>query len=245
MKKKIYKVLTVVLVIGLVVGCAGVVRHQVDLHKGAQDYADAEAIAGFSIPSGAVQEPEKAEQPEQDQEPEAPAEEALPAPVQALRGLDLEALQEVNGEAGGWLRIPGIAISYPLMFGGDNDYYLNHTWKKETSAVGSIFLDCRNNSDFQDFNTLVYGHRMRNESMFGLLAGYKDLEFWKRRPACTSWTSGGSPATTFSRPMRSVSWSGPTAWTSRPTRRRRTSSPLPWRARPLTRVWCPPPRTRF
>ena len=45
MKKKIYKVLTVVLVIGLVVGCAGVVRHQVDLHKGAQDYADAEAIA--------------------------------------------------------------------------------------------------------------------------------------------------------------------------------------------------------
>lgn len=183
MKKKVYKVLTVVLVIGLVVGCAGVVRHQVDLHKGAQDYADAEAIAGFSIPSGVVQEPEKAEQPEQDQEPEAPAEEALPAPVQALRGLDLEALQEVNGEAGGWLRIPGIAISYPLMFGGDNDYYLNHTWKKETSAVGSIFLDCRNNSDFQDFNTLVYGHRMRNESMFGLLAGYKDLEFWEKAPS--------------------------------------------------------------
>lgn len=174
-KKTLHIVLTVVLTIALVVGCVGVIRHQMDLHKGAQDYADAEALAGISEQP----EAEETESPPEEDQPQ----ETVPEAVEALRAIDLKALQEINGEVGGWLQIPGIEISYPLMFGGDNDYYLNHTWKKEVSAVGSVFLDCRNHSDFQDFNTLVYGHRMRNESMFGLLAGYKDLDFWKNAPS--------------------------------------------------------------
>lgn len=182
MKKPLYLGLTVVLVIGLVVGCVGVVHHQVDLHKGAQDYADAEALAGFRLPKGEEQTPEQTGQPEEPADQETP-EETIPAAVQSLRGLDLEALQQVNPEVGGWLQIPGIEISYPLMFGADNDYYLTHTWKKEVSAVGSVFLDCRNNTDLEDFNTIVYGHRMRNESMFGLLAGYKDQSFWEDAPS--------------------------------------------------------------
>lgn len=56
-------------------------------------------------------------------------------------------------------------ISYPLVQGADNDYYLTHTWNQNSSAVGAIFMDCRCSADFSGFNTIVYGHRMNNGSM--------------------------------------------------------------------------------
>ena len=90
-------------------------------------------------------------------------------------GMDLSPLQEVNADVVGWIEIPGV-LSYPLLQGGDNAYYLTHAWNGEENAAGAVFLDCRADACLGDFNTLIYGHRMRNGTMFGSLKHYKDAE---------------------------------------------------------------------
>ncbi|WP_143072717.1 class B sortase [Oscillibacter sp. PC13] len=100
----------------------------------------------------------------------------------ALRNMDFTALREVNSDVLGWITIPGTAVSYPLLQGTDNQYYLKHTWKKWSSAVGAIFLECQNSRDMSDFNTVVYGHRMNNGSMFASLKYYKKQSYWSAHP---------------------------------------------------------------
>ncbi len=87
--------------------------------------------------------------------------------------LDLAALRKVNREVIGWIEIPGTGISYPLMQGTDNEYYLTHTWNGRRSAVGAIFVDCRCTAGLDGFNTIIYGHRMNNGTMFAPLKYYR------------------------------------------------------------------------
>ena len=97
-------------------------------------------------------------------------------------GMDLSPLQEVNTDVVGWIEIPGI-LSYPLLQGGDNACYLSHAWNGEENAAGAVFLDFRADAGLGDFNTLIYGHRMRNGTMFGSLKHYKDADFWRENPS--------------------------------------------------------------
>ncbi len=101
---------------------------------------------------------------------------------EALAEIDLTALQAVNQDVAGWIMIPDTDISYPLLKGTDNIYYLNHTWEKSRNSVGAIFLDYRNNRPLHDFNSVIYGHKMNNQSMFGLLHQYKNEGFWAAHP---------------------------------------------------------------
>lgn len=100
----------------------------------------------------------------------------------ALRNMDFSALREVNRDVLGWILIPGSNVSYPIVQGSDNSCYLNHTWKKTRSSVGAIFLECQNSRDLSDFNTIIYGHRMNNRSMFGTLSQYKSQSYWANHP---------------------------------------------------------------
>ncbi len=101
----------------------------------------------------------------------------------ALSAMDFTALREANPEVIGWILIPGTTVSYPLLQGEDNEYYLNHTWKGRWSSVGAIFMECRNSPDLTDFHTIVYGHNMRNGSMFGALQSYRDQSFLTAHPS--------------------------------------------------------------
>ena len=114
----------------------------------------------------------------------SPAEEAPGdgAKEDAPSGMDLSPLQEVNTDVVGWIEIPGV-LSYPLLQGGDNAYYLSHAWNGEENAAGAVFLDYRADACLGDFNTLIYGHRMRNGTMFGSLKHYKDADFWRENPS--------------------------------------------------------------
>ena len=82
----------------------------------------------------------------------------------------------------GWILIPGTRVSYPVVQGTDNSYYLDHTWRGGKNSVGAIFMECRNSSDLSDFNTIIYGHRMNNRSMFGTLSQYKSRSYWQAHP---------------------------------------------------------------
>ena len=77
-----------------------------------------------------------------------------------------------------WLRIPDV-LDYPVVQGTDNSYYLHHTFRKEYNIAGSIFLDARNTADFSDSKNIIYGHNMRNGSMFHVLRKFQDLDFYQ------------------------------------------------------------------
>lgn len=88
--------------------------------------------------------------------------------------VDFEGLKKVNPDIAAWIEIPALGISYPVVRGTDNSYYLSHLFDGEYNSSGSIFVDCHNQPDFSDSNTIVYGHNMRNGSMFGTLDQYQD-----------------------------------------------------------------------
>ena len=109
-----------------------------------------------------------------------------------LKKMDFTSLRKVNGDILGWILIPHTAISYPLLQGEDNSYYLTHTYKKTTSVVGAIFMEYRCSPDLSDFNTIIYGHRMNNGSMFATLKNYRKQSYWKAHPSVYVTDDSGS-----------------------------------------------------
>lgn len=77
--------------------------------------------------------------------------------------------KEKNKDIVGWLTVDNTDIDYPLVQGEDNDYYLKHSLNNKESSGGWIYVDARNTIDDWDKNTIIYGHNMRNGSMFGTL----------------------------------------------------------------------------
>lgn len=115
---------------------------------------------------------------------EAPAETQAPLEEEAkfLLDMDLSPLQGANADVLGWIHITGGDISYPLLRSYDNRDYLYKTWEKKFSNAGSVFLECKNNRDLQDFNTVIYGHHMADGSVFAPLVNYRDPEYLSGHP---------------------------------------------------------------
>lgn len=94
----------------------------------------------------------------------------------------LDGLQEINPDVIGWIEIPDTNIDYPVVQGDDNQYYIDHTIYGTENAAGSIFMEMQNEGDFSDLVTFLYGHRMRDGSMFGNLKYYEDEAYWSEHP---------------------------------------------------------------
>ncbi len=93
-----------------------------------------------------------------------------------------EILTHINTDFAGWITIPGTNIDYPIVQGNDNTYYLTHSFKKERNSAGSIFLDYRINGDFEGKNSIIFGHHMRNDTMFAQINLFKSSYFSKLHP---------------------------------------------------------------
>ena len=83
--------------------------------------------------------------------------------------VDFKTLREKNQDTVGWLYVGSCGISYPIVQGEDNDYYMHHTFENTANASGAIIMDYRDNKYMKDWNTFIYGHNMKNGSMFGSL----------------------------------------------------------------------------
>ena len=106
--------------------------------------------------------------------------------------VDFEKLQSINQEVVGWIRFDNPKkISYPIVRGTDNDKYLTTTVEGKKNGAGSIFMDANNAADFTDRNTFIYGHNMKNGSMFGQLRKYKSVDFYKENPFFYIYTPDG------------------------------------------------------
>lgn len=90
-----------------------------------------------------------------------------------LAAVDVTSLKQKYPNTIGWLFFENEDISYPIMQTSDNAYYLNKSYDGTRSSSGSIFMDTYSDPDFSDFHSIIYGHNMKDLSMFGRLKYYK------------------------------------------------------------------------
>ena len=86
--------------------------------------------------------------------------------------IDWDKLKEINPDVRAWIRIKGTVLSYPIVQGKDNDHYLYYAITGEESGKGTVFIDYQNPAPFKNFNTIMYGHRMKDGSMFYPITNY-------------------------------------------------------------------------
>lgn len=99
------------------------------------------------------------------------------------RSNKVKELKGINSDIVGWLEIPDTNISYPILQGQDNSYYMKHNYKKEWTIDGSLFLDKDYDWEKPSDNLLIYGHNNRGSTdMFVDLLKYKNEEFYKEHP---------------------------------------------------------------
>lgn len=97
--------------------------------------------------------------------------------------LDWNELAKVNPDIYAWIYIPGTQVDYPvLQHPTDNTYYLNYNMNGTRGYPGCIYTEKENSKDFTDFNTVMYGHNMRNKTMFETLHYYEDKAFFVNNP---------------------------------------------------------------
>ena len=92
--------------------------------------------------------------------------------------IDFAGLRAQSADYVAWIYGPNTAINYPVAYTSDNFYYLDHIPGEIQNANGTIFIDCRNASDFSDQNTCIYGHNMNDGSMFASLRNYRDESYY-------------------------------------------------------------------
>ena len=137
---------------------------------------------------------EHVEVPEQAGEPEGPGtgeETGREDSSAVLPVVDFEALRENGPDIIGWLSLPDTAINYPVTQTDDNEYYLHHLYDGTYNKVGCLFADYENQADFSDRNTIIYGHNMRDGSMFAALNEYDEQGYFDGHPQMYLVTPGG------------------------------------------------------
>lgn len=185
-KKKKGGPLNVILTLGII-ACVGVIAYsgyqllstRLAYHEGESEYGSLQRYTTETAPGAGEEDSENREPAEA-----AVLEEETP-PIQ----VDFASLQAINPDIVGWLYMDALDISYPIVQGTDNDYYLHRTFEGKDNFAGSIFVEYRNSGDFSDCNTIIYGHNMKNQTMFGKLdflqnwEEYQDgMYFWILTP---------------------------------------------------------------
>lgn len=156
MNRKLRNVMIAILVVVAAAAAAYVIYYAVTLDQNENVYEK-------------VQKTVKKDTPEQ-----AESEEKEPVQIP----IDFAALREINPEVYAWIQIPGTNVDYPILQRASDDaYYLDHTIDGTQGLPGSIYTEGCNSQDFTDFNTVIYGHDMRDGSMFADLHKYMDNTF--------------------------------------------------------------------
>ena len=96
--------------------------------------------------------------------------------------IDWGGLKAENSDIIGWIEVPAVRIQYPVLQGESNDEYLHKTVNGEWRTAGSIFLDSENSPQMTDKHSIIYGHNMRNGSMFASLRNFNEQEVYDSCP---------------------------------------------------------------
>lgn len=113
---------------------------------------------------------------DKEEESEEAVDEGVPISV------DFDRLRLNNEDVKAWLYCKDTLINYPVAQAADNDYYLHRLLNGTYNSAGTLFMECTNQEDFSDWNTLIYGHNMKNNTMFGTLTDYRDQKYYDEHP---------------------------------------------------------------
>lgn len=103
--------------------------------------------------------------------------------------INFQDLININSDFIGWIKIEDTNINYPIVQGTNNTYYLKHSFYKEYSNAGSIYMDATANSNFSSKNTFIYGHYTSDGSMFGQIGKYMKQDFYDKHKEIYIYTS--------------------------------------------------------
>lgn len=92
--------------------------------------------------------------------------------------VDFEKLKQENNDIVGWIYCENTKINYPVVQGKDNEEYVHRLVNKKEGSSGTLFMDYRNDSNITEGNTIIYGHNMKNGTMFATIKKYKDESFY-------------------------------------------------------------------
>lgn len=112
--------------------------------------------------------------------------------LREMKQVDFAALKQVNTDVVAWISAEESIIDYPVVQGADNEYYLTHLFNGSKNKLGSLFVDYRTPGDFSERSTVIYGHNMKDGSMFATLTQYKDQDYYKSHPAMQLYTPDGA-----------------------------------------------------
>lgn len=118
----------------------------------------------------------KAEQAEKEAEEENPYQDVV------FPEVDFASLAEINSDLVGWIYVPDTHVNYPIAQAEDNVYYLERMFNRHINDSGCIYLDARDARDLSSLNSIIYGHNMKDESMFHDLLKYKKQKFYDEHP---------------------------------------------------------------
>lgn len=106
--------------------------------------------------------------------------------------VDFDKLKKTNQDVVAWIQFDEPEkINYPVVQGEDNDKYLYTTFEGKKNSSGTLFMDAYNNGAFEDRNTFIYGHNMKNGSMFGQLRKFKTKDYYEQNPYFYIYTPDG------------------------------------------------------
>ena len=176
MKKWLKIVLIIILFCVFLFSTWQVIDILMEYRKGTQTYESLEHYV--SIPETVPQDTVS-----QKDTPEIPTMETLPEEAESpFPKVNFDALKAINEDVIGWIYIPDTRVNYPIVQGENNDQYLYHLLTGEYNSSGSIFLDANVSADFSGRNSIIYGHNMKNKSMFADTVEYKKQEFYDTHP---------------------------------------------------------------
>lgn len=151
--KHIYKIIFVSALVVFVISGWKVYSIQKEYQAGNEEYQELSSYVRAAV----VPQQEK-EQPDEEKEEE-----------EQVLLIDFVQLKEKNPDLVGWIYAGNFGISYPVVKGTDNEYYLHRTFEGQYNGSGCIFADYTASGSFDDYNTFLYGHNMKNGTMFGSL----------------------------------------------------------------------------
>lgn len=112
----------------------------------------------------------------------------------AALSIDWDSLRAENADVIGWIEMPALEVlNYPVVRGQDDFYYLNHSYTGAYRPAGAIFMEAQNSGTFADLHTIVYGHNVKDGSMFGGLTKFREKDFYEKSGGTfTLYTPNGS-----------------------------------------------------
>ena len=110
----------------------------------------------------------------------------------AYESIDFDKLKQSIPDIRGWIYSPGTPISYPVVQGADNQFYLEHRADGTANKNGAIFMDYQNNPDMEDRMTALYGHHIKGNRMFSSIEKYKDQSYYEEHPIVYYYTPEAS-----------------------------------------------------